>query len=303
MKTKTFKATVDGVEKEFLVKTPSLNDQREAQKIYNQAFTDAIKSKSVVRAKLDDLLEDQGLWNDEKQAKFTLLQRELLEGEKKLAKGGFSLNEAKDLAIKMKGVRDEIRELISVRTSLDNHSAEGQADNARFNYLVSVCVVYNDTKQTYFTNMEDYLNRSTDSVGLLGAQNLANMLYGLDNDYETNLPENKFLKKYKFIDDKLRLVDKKGRLIDSEGRLIDESGRFIDEEGSFVDKYGNKVNSDGDYIVDTQPFLDDSGKPIILEEDKKDEPQTPEPSAQTDQPTSSEPVSVEAKSEPVPAAS
>jgi hypothetical protein len=303
MKTKTFKATVDGVEKEFLVKTPSLNDQREAQKIYNQAFTDAIKSKSVVRAKLDDLLEDQGLWNDEKQAKFTSLQRELLEGEKKLAKGGFSLNEAKDLAIKMKGVRDEIRELISVRTSLDNHSAEGQADNARFNYLVSVCVVYNDTKQTYFTNMEDYLNRSTDSVGLLGAQNLANMLYGLDNDYETNLPENKFLKKYKFIDDKLRLVDKKGRLIDSEGRLIDESGRFIDEEGSFVDKYGNKVNSDGDYIVDTQPFLDDSGKPIILEEDKKDEPQTPAPSAQTEQPTSSEPVSVEVKSEPAPAAS
>lgn len=272
MKTKTFKATVEGVEKEFLVKSPSLNDQREAQKIYNQAFTDAIKSKSVVRAKLDDLLQDQGLWNDEKQAKFSTLQKELLDGEKRLAKGGFSLNEAKDLAIKMKSVRDEIRELISVRTSLDNHSAEGQADNARFNYLVSVCVVYNDTKQPYFNNMEDYLNRSTDSVGLLGAQNLANMIYGLDNDYENNLPENKFLKKFKFVDDKLRLVDKKGRLIDADGRLIDESGRFIDEEGNFVDKYGNKVNSEGDYLVDAKPFLDDDGNPIILEEDKKDEP-------------------------------
>ena len=272
MKTKTFKASIDGTEKEFLVKTPSLNDQREAQKVYNQAFTDAIKSKSVVRAKLDDLLEDQGLWNDEKQAKFTSLQRDLLDGEKKLAKGGFSLNEAKDLAIKMKGVRDEIRELISVRTSLDNHSAEGQADNARFNYLVSVCVVYNDSKQPYFNNMEDYLNMSTDQVGLLGAQNLANMLYGLDNDYEGNLPENKFLKKFKFVDEKLRLVDKKGRLIDSEGRLIDESGRFIDEEGNFVDKYGNRVNQEGDYLVDPQPFLDDNGNPIILEEDKKDEP-------------------------------
>jgi hypothetical protein len=299
MKTKTFKATIDGVEKEFLVKTPSLNDQREAQKVYNQAFTDAIKSKSVVRAKLDDLLEDQGLWNDEKQAKFTLLQKELLDGEKRLAKGGFSLNEAKDLAIKMKSVRDEIRDLISVRTSLDNHSAEGQADNARFNYLVSVCVVYNDNKQPYFNNMEDYLNRSTETVGLLGAQNLANMLYGLDNDYESNLPENKFLKKYKFIDDKLRLVDKKGRLIDAEGRLIDESGRFIDEEGNFVDKYGNKVTSEGDYIVDTQPFLDDSGNPILLEEEKKDEPKLPAPEVQSEQPALSEPVSVEAKAESV----
>ena len=160
MKTKTFNITVDGVEKEMMVRSPSLNDQREAQKVYNQAFTDAIKSKSVVRAKLDDLLQDQGLWNAEKQAKFSLLQKELLEGEKRLAKGGFGLNEAKDLAIKMKATREEIRDLISVRTSLDNHSAEGQADNARFNYLVSVCLVYNDTKQPYFNSMEDYLNRA-----------------------------------------------------------------------------------------------------------------------------------------------
>lgn len=299
MKTKTFKVTIDNNEKEFLVKTPSLNDQREAQKVYNQAFTDAIKSKSVVRAKLDDLLEDQGLWNDEKQAKFTSLQKELLEGEKRLAKGGFSLNEAKDLAIKMKGIRDEIRDLISVRTSLDNHSAEGQADNARFNYLVSVCVVYNDTKQPYFNNMEDYLNRSTDQVGLLGAQNLANMLYGLDNDYESNLPENKFLKKFKFVDEKLRLVDKKGRLIDADGRLIDESGRFIDEEGNFVDKYGNKVNSDGDYLVDPQPFLDDNGNPIVLEEEKKDEPTAQKEPAK--EPSVAEPVkaAVAESSEPV----
>ena len=230
MKTKTFKVEIDGVEKEYLVRSPTLENQREAQKVYNQAFTDAIKSKSVVRAKLDDLLEDQGLWNDEKQAKFTELQRELLDGEKRLAKGGFSLNEAKDLAIKMKSVRDEIRDLISVRTSLDNHSAEGQADNSRFNYLVSVCLVYNDTKQPVYKNMEEYLNSSTEKVAIMGAQNLANMLYGLDNDYESNLPENKFLKKFKFIDEKLRLVDKKGRLIDKEGRLIDESGRFINED-------------------------------------------------------------------------
>jgi len=283
MKTKTFTVTLDNAEREMLVRSPSLNDQREAQKVYNQAFTDAIKSKSVVRAKLDDLLKDQGLWNDEKQANFSVLQKELLEGEKRLAKGGFSLNEAKDLAIKMKSVREEIRDLISVRTSLDNHSAEGQADNARFNYLVSVCLVYNDTKQPYFNSMEEYLNRAGEEVALLGAQNLANMLYGLDNNYESNLPENKFLKKYRFIDDKLRLVDKKGRLIDSDGRLVDENGRFIDENGNFVDKYGNKVDSEGDYIVDTKPFLDDEGNPVILDEDKKDEekPVPAQPSSTT----------------------
>lgn len=287
MKTKTFKISVDGADKELLVRSPSLNDQREAQKVYNQAFTDAIKSKSVVRAKLDDLLEDQGLWNAEKQAKFTSLQKDLLDGEKRLAKGGFSINEARDLAIKMKSTRDEIRDLISVRTSLDNHSAEGQADNARFNYLVSACVVYNDTKEPYFKNMEDYLNRSTESAAIQGAQNLANMLYGLDNDYEGGLPENKFLKKYKFVDDKLRLIDKKGRLIDGEGRLIDESGRFIDDNGNFVDKYGNKVDAEGEYVVETEPFLDEDGKPIILDEVNNENKPT---ETSQDQPKAEEPA-------------
>ena len=276
MKTKTFKAEIDNVEKEILVKSPSLENQREAQKAYNQAFTDAIKSKSVVRARLDDILQEQGLWDDEKQAKFTELQKRILDGEKRLAKGGFGLNEAKDLAIEIKDCRDKIRDLISVRTSLDTHSAEGQADNARFNYLVSVCVVYNDTKEPVFSNLENYLSRSTEQVAILGAQNLANMLYGLDNDYESNLPENKFLKKYKFVDDKLRLIDKKGRLIDVDGKLIDEDGRYIDDQGNYVDKFGNRIDKDGDYIVDPQPFLDEEGKPIILEDEKdaKTEPST-----------------------------
>jgi hypothetical protein len=130
--------------------------------------------------------------------------------------------------------------------------------------------------------MEDYLNRSTETVALVGAQNLANMLYGLDNDYESNLPENKFLKKFKFVDDRLRYIDKKGRLIDSEGRLVDDQGRFIDEEGNFVDKYGNRVDVDGEYIVDPQPFLDENGNPIVLDEFKNEasQPSTPPESSE-----------------------
>jgi len=274
MDTRTFKYTVDDVEKEFLVRTPSLEDQREAQKVYNQAFTDAIKSKSVVRAKMDDLLEEQGLWNAEKQADYTRLQQELLEGERKLAKGGFALSEAKKLAVKMRSVRNQIRELISVRTSLDNHSAEGQADNARFNYLVSVCVVYKDNDKPYFTGLEDYMDRIDDPVAITGAQKLANMIYGLDNNFEKNLPENKFLKKYKFVNDDLRFIDKKGRTVDNEGRLVDENGRYINESGEFIDKDGNPVNADGEYIIDAEPFLDDDGKPVVVDEEVKAEEST-----------------------------
>jgi len=270
MKTRNFTATLDGKEVEFLIKSPSLDNQREATKFYNQSFSEALKAKAVVRAKLDDLLVDQGLWDAIKQAKFVDLQSQILEGERKLAKGGISLSEAKTLALNMKKVREELRELISVKTNLDTHTAEGQADNARFNYLVSACTVYKDSGKLYFNSYEDYMNRATDPVAILAAQNLAGMLYGLDSDYEEKLPENKFLRDYKFIDEKLRLINKAGQLVDVDGKLVDENGRYINDKGEFVDKDGNLVNEKGDYIVEFKPFLDDSGKPIVLEDTVKE---------------------------------
>jgi len=262
MKTREFKYEIDNKEVVFLVKSPSLGDQKEANKIYNTAFSDAVKAKALVRAKLDDVLVEQGLWDTHKQEKFNKLQNNILEGERLLAKGGISLKQAKNHALNMRRYRAELRDLIAVKTNLDTHTAEGQADNARFNYLVSCSLVYNDSKEPYFKGYEDYLNRAADPVAVLAAQHLAAMLYGLDSDYEEKLPENKFLKKYKFVDSNLRLVNEKGQLVDEDNRLIDEKGRFINESGQFVDKGGNLVDKDGEYLVEFTPFLDDSGHPV-----------------------------------------
>lgn len=260
----SFKFFVDGSEQDFTIKSPSLADQREAQKVYNQAFSDAVKSGCIVRARLDDLLKEQGLWDDNKQVKFNTLQQQILDYEKSLSKGGISLKSAKEIAIKMKTLREDMRELISVRTNLDNHTAEGQADNARFNYLISSCLVYSSNKdKKYFQSYEEYLSKAAEPIAIKAAQVLANMLYGLDNDYEKKLPENKFLIKYKFVDDKLRLVNKEGKLVDVDGRLIDNFGRFINDKGEYVDKNGNLVDENGDYITDFKPFTDDDGNPIV----------------------------------------
>lgn len=271
MITDSFSIKIKDKDTEFLIRSPSLTDQREAQKIYNQAFSDAVKSGCIVRGRLNDLLKEQGLWDDQKEQKMNTIQQKLIDKEKDLAKGGISLKAAKQIALDMKTLREDLRDLISVRTNLDNHTAEGQADNARFNYLVSACLVYKDSKKPYFNGYEDYLNRASEFVAIKGAQILANMLYGLENDYEKKLPENKFLVKYKLVDDKLRLVNKDGKLVDAEGRLIDETGRYINEEGKYVDINGNLVDSTGEYIVDFKPFLDDDGKPIVIDEDKSNE--------------------------------
>jgi hypothetical protein len=192
-------------------------------------------------------------------------------------KGGISLKQAKSIAIKMKRLREELRDLIAVKTNLDSHTAEGQADNARFNYLVSVCLVHADTKKPYFNSYEDYLNKSSDLIAILGAQKLASIMYGLDSDFEKKLPENKFLLKYKLVNDSLDYIDSKGRLVDEEGRLVDKDGRFINENGEFIDKDGSLVSDDGDKLIDFKPFLDDDGNPI----QENAEPETSEVSKES----------------------
>jgi hypothetical protein len=271
MKDKTFTVKINDTDTSVTIVSPSLKDQNEARKVYNNAFTEALKSKAVVRARLDDLLVDQGLWDDNKQQKFDTLQREILEGEKRLAKGGIPLSQAKEIALEMRENRDKLRDLISVKTNLDTHTAEGQADNAQFNYFVYACTLYTDNKQKVFSSYDDYLNRASEPVAIQAAQNLANMIYGLDNDYESKLPENKFLKNYKFVDEKLRLINKEGKLVDSDGRLIDEKGRYINTDGEYVDKYGNLLTEQGDYKVEFSPFLDDNGLPV---QDNENQPKT-----------------------------
>ena len=266
----SFVMDIDGKKTEFLVRSPSFKDQREAQKVYNQAFSDAVKSGCIVRGRLEDLLKEQGLWDDKKQMKLNTIQHELLGHEQALSKGGISLQRARGIALEMRKLREDMRELISSRTNLDNNTAEGQADNARFNYLVSVCLVYSENKKPYFSGYEEYLNKSADPVAIKAAQLLASRLYGLDDNYEKTLPENKFLKEYKFVDENLRFINKQGKLTDSEGRLVDENGRYINEKGDFVDKEGKRVDGEGEYLVEFKPFLDEDGKPVTLETEKVD---------------------------------
>lgn len=269
-----FKAKVDEVEKEFLVRLPNLQEQREGQKEYNRAWTDAVKSGALLRSKLEDFMKEQSLWDDKKQQEVSELGRKINEKEQVLAKGGIKLSEAKKTALELKKLRVELRELISKRMELDVHTAEGQADNARFNYWVSTCLVYNDTKKPVFSSLDEYLNNSSKDYASLGASKLAELLYNLNSNFEDTLEENQFLKEFKFVDDKGRLINKDGHLVDEEGRLIDEEGYYVNEEGKRVDIDGNPIDEEGNYAFERQPFLDDDGNPVEVE--KAEEAKTEE---------------------------
>jgi hypothetical protein len=253
---------------------PTATHLRTAQMEYNRSFRDALESGALLRQKLDQYMTEQGLWNEDKEKKYQSVNKEILDLEKRLKGGGIKLKSAKRLAIKMREKRDEFRELISERTAMDGNTAEGQADNARFNSLLIQCLVEEDTEDPLFDTLESYDKKATDPYVISGAGQLAQMMYNLDPEYDNNLPENKFLRDYKFADKKNRLINDSGKLIDDDGRLINDEGRYVDKKGQYIDVEGVPLDKEGDYLIDQKPFLDDEGKPIVTE--KVEEAETSE---------------------------
>lgn len=254
-KKEVFKTLIDDKEVELAVINPSVAVMREAQIEYNKVFAILLKSGGILRETLQSYMVAQNLWNEEKDKQYDDIVKKMAENQHKINKGGIKLSEGKQIALENRKLRGEMLDLLSTKTSLSKNTVEGQAEDFKFDYLVSRCLVYNDTGKPIFKDVEDYKEHGEETYAILGAAKFATMFYGYDLNFEKNLPENQFLLKYKFIDENLRLINKDGKFVDEDGRLIDENGRFINEEGKFIDRNGN-------LIEESKPFLDDNGNPI-----------------------------------------
>jgi hypothetical protein len=252
-----------------LVRKPTQSDQRNGSADYNKAFRDAIESGAYLRDKLNEHLIKQGVWSADKQKLSEDLSSKIGEKELILKKGGIPLKKARSIAIDLKTLRNQFRELISTRVNYDNNTAEGQADNARFDYMICVNILNPETKQRIFNSAEEYNDASSQPWVIKAATEIASMFYNIETP-----PEDKFLLEYKMVNEDGQLINKQGHLI-----AIDESGveKLIDKEGYYIayDESGNsyRVNYSGEKVleVETLPFLDDEEdeKATIPTEEKK----------------------------------
>jgi hypothetical protein len=263
---KVIEVEIAGKKTELAVIRPNAKQRQEGLKFYNKAFREALESGAILRPKIESVMREQKLWDDNKENSLRQLQNKIAENEKKLKSGGIKLSEAREIAISLRKQRAEIRTLTSEKINLDNNSAEAQADNAQFNYYVSACTVYGDNGKPYFKSYDEYMSKDDDPVVAKAASAMAQIIYNLEEDYDKKLPENEFLVKFKFADQALHLINKQGKKIDSEGRLVDDDGRYIDENGNYIDINGDKIDKEGNYIVEHTPFLDEDGKPLIEDE-------------------------------------
>ncbi len=256
-----FTEKLDDKDVQFVVKFPTRQQQHAANIASIKAFNEAQKAGAIPRDCLNTYMIEKGLWDDEKQNRLQQLSRDLMDGERQLARGGvtkdgkkFTKIEARDLAIKMRVWRIEQLLLLAKSRELDKYTLESQAENAKFDFLVSDCTFTDDGKRV-FDSLDDYLLKSDEGYASKAAIELSNMLYDMDENYEKNKPENKFLLKFGFIrENDLHLINDKGKLVDSEGRLVNEQGRLINEKDELVDINGNRVDDEGNPIEVFVPF-------------------------------------------------
>lgn len=267
----------NGNDIEIMVTPPGTKIIQDAQMQYSLKMSELMRrsidstDKLLSRHQLDKYLLDLGIWSKEDNMFFATIQIKIREMEKQLLQGGIKISEARKIALDMRNNRNALLVLYNKRAHFDEITMESIAEQHRFRFLVTKCVMDAKTKEPLFKNIEDYINRQDEQMVIDGAKELASMLFGYNKDFTRSLPENRWLSKFGLGDNDGNLIDKNGNLIDENGKRIDQDNRFIDDDGNFIDINGNPVDEKGELIIkESKPFLDDeTGKPIEIKKDKK----------------------------------
>lgn len=226
-------------------------------KTWNQCILDGVLTKK----ELTKFLQDRNIWDEQKENAEREIITMLHDFEKELYLGTghdgkkLKVSEGQRIAVQMRELRLRLRELISEKISFEENTAESLSENAKFDFFVANCTFYENGQKVY-KDVEDYNSKSSDEIAYAAANALASMMYQLDNKFEENLPENKWLKHFNLVNENLSLVDKDGNLVDVNGRRINENGNYVNEKGELIDRNGNLINPDGTYVIQADYEVD-----------------------------------------------
>lgn len=242
--------------KEYCIKQADSKILSKAQNVYIQKFREACDSGAILKQSLEKHMRDQGLWDDKSQQKYEDLLKESADIEYRIKSKQYK--KRSDLmknALRLKEIREDVSELLSERNTLDSLTAEGQADQERFNFLLIHCVVDYKTQKPVFSSVDDYLEQAVSDLGRESAKKFAGFMYGLDDNFEDSLLENRLLKRLNALNDENQLVNTEGQRIDIEGNLLDEFGARVDKDGNRIDINNNPIIDDN--IIDELEIEED----------------------------------------------
>lgn len=266
------KKTVDFTFKdvEYVISDYSKPDiQQDAQNEYNRVFGEAVKSGALLRKTLDKVVKEQGLISDETEEKEKELTKQLSDNTQQLLSGGIYLSDGYKLAIKNRELRVELLELQTEFIDMNKLTAEGQAEQARFDFLFVRSFKNKADDTLVYVDMEAHAEHKTSDLCVYASNQFAELGWPLQADYEKKLPENEFLINYGFVDDDLRLVNKEGHLIDTAGQLINEDGYLVNDEDKMLSIGGEVLKEDGTFDINFKPFLNEDGKDVDVKKEEE----------------------------------
>ncbi len=245
---------VDGKDVEIYVTRPTNAIAREAEIYRITKFNELLAQGLKTKRQCNDQMRELGEWTSQDESAELRLTTELLKKEKELYRGNGKrkpkLSEGQKIAIEIRVIRSQLRDLSTRKIAAEASSAESMADDAKFDFLVANCTFYKSNGKKVYNTFEDYNQKSADELAFTAAGALAQLLYNITDDFEQQLPENQFLVKFGLVNEELSLINPQtGDTVDLEGRKVDSEGYYLDEEGNRVDTEGNRIAEDGSYEI------------------------------------------------------
>tara|TARA_R110000824_G_scaffold34484_5_gene109321 strand:- start:1473 stop:2327 length:855 start_codon:yes stop_codon:yes gene_type:complete len=260
----------DNEEFDLVVVKPDTKQLLEAEKVYKKSFRQALEEGAMLRKKLGQYMQEQGIWTEEQEETYVSVVKDINLLDYQLNKGQDSdgkklkISKAKQMALDLRDKRVEFRELISERQDLDHLTAEGQSDTERFSYLVFVCTKDFLTNKPYYSSFQDYQEKGNEQASVDAAKHVGEIVYEIDPDYDNSLTENRFLKRFKFVNEENQLIDTEGNFIDRDGNPLDKEGYMLNEEGKRININDLPILEDSE-TVEKVEFEDDLGVLTVKE--------------------------------------
>lgn len=246
---------IGGEDRVVEIHKPTPKIEAEGNMASSKVFAKLVKEKDeegkpayILRSQLNSYLANIGIYSDSDIDDINTFGDRIKELEELLSKGGKKKSEGREAAIELRRLRYAIYVLLMRQTEFDKNTVEHYSDNARMNYLVTKCICF-EGGLPVFKSVDDYESDSILQEALAEPiKILAGMVSQYDPDFEKNMPENKFLKKYGFCDDQYRLIDSNGNFIDGDGNRVDSDGNKLEPE--------EKIESVGEFLDDDPPKVE-----------------------------------------------
>jgi len=245
-----FTSTFGGKQVNLTIGEISNQIRREAEVEAGIVFKNAIQEGLMLNAEVDNLVRDRKLINE---GRIEDLSKSIRQKEKELLTGKVGSKkltklEGRAIALSISKIRQEINTLADAASDLYSMTAERRADQERLQYFIYASILNADTQARFFPTYSDFKDNLNEDV--VRDATVAFGKRAIGRNYEAELPENKWLIKYKFMNDKLELVNEAGQLVDEDFRLINAEGHYIDQNGRRTDRFGNLLDNDGALLVE-----------------------------------------------------